>query len=204
MWTGGPSFEELMEDARQGCPAASAAIVTICQSRLLSAARIVLANKLRGLFDPSDFVQAVWQDFFSRHLHARAFGSVSELLRFLVFVTRGKVLDANRRHLDSGAHDRRRERSLQALSARERIGLAAAQPAPDATVLAADELEHALSHAPALTRRILVMAGAGYSSKEIACAIGLSESSIRRNLHKSSGRKRNRHPVGWQTRPGQS
>jgi RNA polymerase sigma factor (sigma-70 family) len=190
-----PGFEEMMENVRQGCAPASAAIVAMCEPHLLSAARMVLARKLRGLFDPSDFVQAVWQDFFSRHVHARAFGSISELLRFLVFVTRGKVLDANRRHLDSGSHDRRRERSLQVLSARERRGLAANQPAPDTTVLAADELEHTLSHAPPRNRRILVMASAGYSSKEIAGAIGLSESSIRRNLHKSGRLKRNWHSL---------
>jgi RNA polymerase sigma factor (sigma-70 family) len=176
-------FQELMARARLGCPRASAALVATCGPRLRRVAHRMLAHKLRGLFDPSDFVQADWLDFFHRHLYKRAFAQLAELIHFLTFVTRGKVIDANRRHLDSETHDRRRERSLQTLPRMERQCVIARDPSAVKMVLAKEELEQALCHLPVHYRRILLMRRAGHSSLAIASAIGLTERTVRRILH---------------------
>jgi RNA polymerase sigma factor (sigma-70 family) len=169
----------LVQRARQGDQDAAHDIVTRYSPSILQIVRRHIAERVRTLVDSTDLLQDVWAAFFGKSIHQRTFGRGESLIHFLVVLAKHKVIELNRRLLDTASYNLRRERSLAARSLAEKAKLIAHDPPPERVAIALEEYQHLLKHVPEPYRRILEMLHDGYSPAEIAMEVELQERTIR-------------------------
>src|SRR5262249_20807959 len=91
-------FTDLMARAKSGEPAAIRDFLSRFEQEVRMMVRARLPRKLRTQFDSTDFVQAVWQSFFSDlQGNPRDFANIDHLRGFLAGVVRNKVREQHRR-----------------------------------------------------------------------------------------------------------
>src|SRR5581483_2120860 len=106
-------FTELMRRAQSDDPAAIRDFLGRFEREVQMMVRARLPRKLRTQFDSVDFVQGVWQSFFSDlRAHPREFANTEHLRGFLAGVVRNKVREQHRRLTRTGKYDVAREQSL--------------------------------------------------------------------------------------------
>src|SRR5439155_5220993 len=106
-------FADLMERAKSGDPAAICDVLSRFEPEVRMMVRARLPRKLRTQFDSIDFVQAVWQSFFSDlRRNPRDFANSDHLRGYLAGVVRNKVLEQHRRLTKTAKYNLAREERL--------------------------------------------------------------------------------------------
>src|SRR6516225_1746148 len=91
-------FSDRMARAKAGDSAAIRDILSRFEQEVRIMVRSRLPKRMRSQFDSIDFVQAVWQSFFSDFKRdERQFDSEQHLRKFLAGVVRNKVFEQYRR-----------------------------------------------------------------------------------------------------------
>lgn len=179
-------FEQLMGDIREGDPEAIRTMVERYDKHLRWVIHRLLDRhpRLRSLFDPQDFTQAVWASFFL-FLKQHEFIRRQDLISFLDQLAHNKVVETVRQRLYSRKYNLRRECSLHELTPAEVERLI--DPAPAAAAAeaeAADEWRQLLRGQPTVYRQALLLLSEGQTHLQVAEALGLNEKTIDRLIHR--------------------
>ena len=138
-----PDIAELIARARAGEDTAIREFLARFEHEVRIMVRGHLPKALRTRFDSMDFVQAVWQSFFSGlKERPRDFENIRHLRGFLAGVARNKVFEEHRRLTRTEKHAIGREERLQVRRGdrRDERGLISPEPTPSQTVQASDRL----------------------------------------------------------------
>ncbi len=168
-----PEFEDLLAEARAGRQGAYASLVRRYSEPIHRVVCRRMDHRLRSLYDPDDFVQDVWADFFSNCLPQETFSSSAHLIAFLSRMAVNKLSHAHQRHLD--AKKRCLSRQVPVLAELLHPG-ASAQRIVDAL----DEYRHLVASTCPLTQEILRLLCLGHSGTETPLALGISERTLGR------------------------
>jgi RNA polymerase sigma factor (sigma-70 family) len=176
-------FDELMQRVRSGCQEAAREVFDRYNDQVRRIVRRYLDHRLRKLYDSMDFAQSVWASFFHTPAERYNFPTPQALVRFLARVASNKVIETNRKRMQTARHGLRREDSLEAPLGGE-LKLGEVVPGPDHTpsqyVIADEQWEYLLRGLPDGHRRILEMVRKGYTYVEIAGALNEHPKKIQR------------------------
>ena len=178
-------FVELLERAKQGDEVAAKTLLERFENDVRAVVRIKLPKTLRTRFDSMDFVQAVWQSFFSDLTHDSArFENSKHLRRFLAGVAKNKVVEEHRKQTMTRKYNLAREEGLYVRRGRgeEPRDLPASDPSPSQNLQAEDCLKGIVSGVKPDEAEIVELRRDGFTFEQIADKIGMSESVVRRIL----------------------
>jgi RNA polymerase sigma factor (sigma-70 family) len=183
-------FAALMGRVQAGCQEAARTLVERFGRHLLHVVRRRLSRRLRPRFDPADFTQIVWLEFFTRAVRANTFDRPEQVLAFLAHLARKRLIDAHRKHLDTQKHDLARQVPLDEADGGGHGRPVAPGPDPAAVAAARVDDERRLADFPEPQRRLLVLLLQGRAFAEVAVALGLGARTIRRRLDVIRGQSR--------------
>ena len=182
---------ELVDRWRAGDQAAATALWRRYAIRLLALVRSRLSNRFARRIDPEDVVQSAYRCFFAGARKDRyVLQHSGDLWRLLVAISLHK-LQHHARHQMAGKRavaleqNFGQERDLLLLHIRK-LGQ---EPAPEAAVALADELEWIMSRLVPLQRRMVELRLQGDSLDEIAAATGRNEGRTVRRVLKKVGER---------------
>lgn len=168
---------ELVQNFRDGSESAAGELFDRYVDRLTRLARMRIAIKLQARIDPEDVVLSAYRSFFVAARRDRfTFAERGDLWRLLARMTLHKLARQAARH----TADKRSVDGESKTAATD--NLVDRQPTPDEAVAFAEELEAVMQSLEPPARRLLELRLQGYSYREIAREIGVSERSIRRQL----------------------
>ena len=150
-----------------------------------------------------DFVQAVWQSFFTDlRGNSRQFENVQHLRGFLAGVARNKVYEEHRRLTRTKKHALDREQSLYIRRGSHEVALdlISPGPTPSQAVQASDRLAQLIAGCSSLDAQIITLRHQGMTLDEIAQRTGVSERSVRRIIDEARERMEARERIearGW-------
>lgn len=176
--TASDSFRDLLQDVEAGSEEAIRQLLESHGGIVLRVVRARLNHLLRRQYDSEDFVQAVWASFFKHRDLVGRFKSIEDLAAFLKSMAANKVMYECRRRLKTQRYDRRRERAAESWGLTSLDQVRNADPTPSAIVGAQDELEQ-FSEAE---QKLIRLRAAGSTHEEIAAALGIHPSTVRRIL----------------------
>jgi RNA polymerase sigma-70 factor (ECF subfamily) len=177
-----PVFVDLVTRARAGEEFATRELLRHFERDVRLMIRVRLPKALRSQFDSMDFVQAVWQSFFSDHAGPERFASPGQLRAYLAGVARFKVLEEYRRRTQTLKYDLGREEPLYVRRGgrvRPR-DLPSSDPSPSQHLQAADRLDRLTAGRSPLEVEIVRLRRDGLTFEEIAARTGLGERTVRR------------------------
>ena len=184
---GGYVVADLLDGLRADDQEAARQLVDRYLDRLVALARRRISQRLASRVDPEDVVQSVFRTFFCHAKEGKfQIKDQDDLCKLLIRITVHKVLKqvehhtARKRdaHMETEQGNRTLERMQELLSK---------EPSPEAQVMFLDQLEHVISQLGSTPRRILEMRMQGYSEKEIAAEMGVSDRTIRRVIERVRG-----------------
>jgi len=182
-------FNALMQEVLTGSESAAEELFRDYEPYLLNVIRRRLNKSIRSKFDSLDIAQDVWKSFFEDIRLERGFDTAEDLVAFLARLARNKVVDANRKRLDTGKRDARREESLDKLHRRDRDRLTdAAQRTPSQIMMSQEEWKEYLRKQPLLYRRILTLAREGKLQDQIAEELRISVKTVQRVIGRAMTR----------------
>jgi RNA polymerase sigma factor (sigma-70 family) len=169
----------VLERARAGEGAAAEWLVKAYWPLMRKVVRRRLPPRLRDLWRESDVVQEVWADFFTKTLKERDFETKEELWLFLFGCVRNEVLELSRHYLDRKKRTLKRQLPLDHpdVPAEE---LAAREPGPEEQVMNQEQWEKLRQGQPEREQRILELLRDGWTRREIAEALAVSDKTIQR------------------------
>jgi RNA polymerase sigma-70 factor (ECF subfamily) len=176
-------FTDLMARAKTGEPAAIREFLSRFEREVRMMVRALLPRKLRTQFDSADFVQAVWQSFFSDlRQNPRAFANIDHLRGFLAGVVRNKVREQHRRLTRTEKYDLSREERLYVRRGDHDVprDVVSTDPSPSDTAQAGDRLEQLTAGRSERDIEVLTLRQEGLTLAEIADRTGMNERSVRR------------------------
>ena len=138
-----PDISDLVARAKTGDETAIREFLTRFEPEVRIVVRGRLPRSLRTRFDSMDFVQAVWQSFFTDlRGSSRQFENVQHLRGFLAGVARNKVYEEHRRFTRTKKHALEREQSLYIRRGSHEVALdlISPGPTPSQAVQASDRL----------------------------------------------------------------
>ncbi|AMV40575.1 RNA polymerase sigma factor [Planctomyces sp. SH-PL62] len=188
---------ELIARARAGDDEAIRTFVGRFESEVRLIVRDRLPRRLRNQFDSMDFVQAVWQSFFTDLKDgSREFENARHLRGFLAGVARNKVFEQDRRLTRTGKYAVDREKPLYIRRGEREYALdvPAPDPSPSQNVQASDRLALLTAGRPAREVEILTLRHEGRTIDEIAERLGIHEKTVRRIIDAARERMEAR---GW-------
>ncbi len=173
----------LLVRVRAGDEAATCILLKSFEDDVRKAVRGRLPRSLRTQFDSMDFVQSVWQSFFSScDQDPQAFQNARHLRKYLAGVARNKVLEVHRQRTRTKKYDMNREERLDAhrgdLDVQREVPAAGPSPSQDAQ--AGDRLALLIAGRSPEEVRIIELRRQGLTLKEVAERIGKDERSVRR------------------------
>jgi RNA polymerase sigma-70 factor (ECF subfamily) len=176
-------FRDLMQRIREGSDDAAWELVERYGDDLRRAVRRLLNVRLRSKFDSLDFVQVVWSSFFRARDQMERFDSPEMLAKFLITMTRNKVIMEVRRRLQTKKYNVNRESPLEEP---QQVGreLAGNEPTPVNVAIARERLNQMLAEQPPHYRRIIKLRLEGHTYDDIARQLHLAESTVRRFIKK--------------------
>jgi RNA polymerase sigma factor (sigma-70 family) len=174
-------LRRLLDETRAGSREAAAELVDRFSREIATAVRSRLPSCIRTLFDPEDFTQAVWGDFFPRVAAGERFDSPRSLVAFLQSTGRRKVLAAYRDQT-RGKRDVRRQVPLDSPSVSPDRDLVAPAPGPERVAMLRDEAERALQGLRPRCQRGARMLAAGHTFEEVADTVRLPARAVSRLL----------------------
>ncbi|MCS7022139.1 MAG: sigma-70 family RNA polymerase sigma factor [Gemmataceae bacterium] len=152
--------------------------------KLLRLAQRRIGQRLASRIDPEDIIQSAFRTFFV-HLRKNnfTFAQESDLFKLLVRLTVHKTLRQIAHHR-AAKRDPQRE-IIHALEDRDLSEqLVSHEPPPEAEVMLLEEMERFLRRLSPFEQQVLEMRLQGYSSTEIARALGTYDRKIRRVLER--------------------
>lgn len=170
-------FFTLLEQVRAGNQQAARQLEADYSPGLFRVARHLLNRGLRSKYDPADFVQCVWKDFFDGTVHRHSFDGPHHLARFLGRMAQHQICMEQSRFLDTAQRDVHRETLLT--EAHEATLAEASSFRGSAE--AEDQEERALRvrQMPASIREVVDGFDDGLALRAIAALLRLSERAIR-------------------------
>jgi RNA polymerase sigma-70 factor (ECF subfamily) len=176
-------FTDLMARAKSGEPAAIRDFLSRFEQEVRMMVRARLPRKLRTQFDSTDFVQAVWQSFFSDLRQTpREFANTDHLRAFLAGVVRNKVREQHRRLTRTEKYDMSREERLYIRRGDRDVlrDVVSPDPSPSDAAQAGDRLEQLTAGRSQREVEVLTLRQKGLTLVEIAVQTGMNERSVRR------------------------
>jgi RNA polymerase sigma-70 factor (ECF subfamily) len=153
--------------------------------------RARLPRKLRTQFDSVDFVQAVWQSFFSDLRHdGPDFERVEHIRRFLAGVVRNKVFEQHRKLTRTEKYDVTREERLYIRRGDRDVPreVVSPDPSPSEAAQADDRLAQLTQGRSALEVAVISLRRQGLTFDEIALETGIHERTVRRFIESARAR----------------
>lgn len=192
---GEEEISDLIARARAGDETAIGEFLRRFEPEVRIMVRGRLPRMLRTQFDSMDFVQAVWQSFFT-DLVSRRFENSHHLRGFLAGVARNKVYEEHRRLTRTKKHALAREQSLYVRrgSREVELDLVSPEPSPSQAVQASDRLAQLVAGRSLLETQVITLRRQGLTFDEIASRTGVSERSVRRIIDEARARMEAR---GW-------
>jgi len=176
-------FTDLMKRAKTGDSAAIGEFLTRFQREVQMMVRTRLPKKLRAQYDSVDFVQAVWQSFFSDFQdNPRDFVNTEHLRGFLAGVVRNKVREQHRRLTRTAKYNVSREQRLYVRRGDREVlrEVISPDPSPSETAQADDRLEQLIAGRSPREVEVVTLRRQGLTHAEIAARTGMDERSVRR------------------------
>jgi RNA polymerase sigma factor (sigma-70 family) len=178
---------DLLDGLRADDQEAARQLVDRYLDRLVALARRRISQRLASRLDPEDVVQSVFRTFF---FHAKEgkfqIKDQDDLCKLLMRITVHKVLKQVEHHT-AGKRDPHLETEQGNRTLARMHELLSKDPTPEAQVIFLDQLEHVVSQLGPTPRKILEMRMQGYSEKEIAAELDISDRTIRRVLERVRG-----------------
>ena len=165
---------DILVRVRAGCPEAIRQLVDCYGNLLREVIRRHLNARLRATHEPDDLLQEVWMDFFSHALLEHQFSTPGHLYAFLEGMSLRKINQVHRRHLETQKRDRKRCAELPDIPYE--------QHGPERLAEAADQWQAFLQKMPPQWQRGVIMLRDGYSHREVAELLGVSERTLARHL----------------------
>jgi RNA polymerase sigma-70 factor (ECF subfamily) len=179
----------LLSRIQKGDEEAARELLTRYESKVRLVVRRQLPRLLRSRFDSLDFLQSVWGSFFLRiRTGPHDLEGEENLIAFLAWAARNKVIDEYRR-ASSQKQDVNRETPLRPDGAGHDESVATSDT-PSQLVQARELYDRLHEMLPDDRRAILELKSEGYSSKEIADRLGVSERTVQRVLKELWNRAR--------------
>jgi RNA polymerase sigma-70 factor (ECF subfamily) len=191
MMVGGDEFSECLARARAGDPDAIRAFLARFEREVRIMVRARLPRKLRTQFDSIDFVQAVWQSFFSDFKQeGRTFQTEQHLLKFLAGVVRNKVYEQHRRLTRTEKYDLAREERLYVRRGDRDVPreIVSPDPSPSQTAQASDRLKQLTAGCSPVELRVITLRHQGLTFAEVAKLTGVNERTARRIIDSARSR----------------
>jgi len=184
-------FSDCLARAKAGDAGAIREFLSRFENDVRIMVRARLPRKLRTRFDSVDFVQAVWQSFFSDlDRHDLNFDSEQHLRKFLAGVVRNKVFEQHRKLTRTEKYDVAREQRLYVLRGDREIPreVISPEPSPSQTAQASDRLEQLTAGCSPLEVDVITLRHAGLTFTEIATRTGVHERTARRIIDSARSR----------------
>jgi RNA polymerase sigma factor (sigma-70 family) len=175
-------LSDLLARARVGCAESARLLVGRYSDAVRRVVRRCLDQRLRSIFDSTDFVQLVWTDFFADCLRRETFCSADGLVTFLVRMGLNKVQEAKRRHVEAARRTVTRTEPLEEEPP-------ARPPTSEQAVDAADDLHQLLRALPPVWQEALTLLRDGHSQSEVARKLRVSERTVARILERVRHRR---------------
>ena len=188
---GDDDFSDCMARAKAGDPAAIREFLSRFEEEVRIMVRARLPRKLRSRFDSVDFVQAVWQSFFSDlDEHGLHFDSEQHLRKFLAGVVRNKVFEQHRRLTRTEKYDLAREERLYVRRGDRDVPreVISPEPSPSQAAQASDRLEQLTAGCSPLEVVVITLRHQGLTFAEIATQTGVNERTARRIIDSARSR----------------
>jgi RNA polymerase sigma factor (sigma-70 family) len=176
-------FADLMARAKAGDQAAIHVFLTRFEHEVQMMVRARLPKKLRNQYDSADFVQAVWQSFFSNLArHAPDFERVEHLRRYLAGVVRNKIYEQHRRLTRTDKYDVLREERLYIRRGDRDVPreVVSPDPSPSQAAQAVDRLAQLTAGRSQHEVDVIGLRRQGLTFEEIAAVTGVKERTARR------------------------
>jgi RNA polymerase sigma factor (sigma-70 family) len=176
-------FTELMRRARSDDPAAIRDFLARFEREVQMMVRARLPKKLRTQFDSVDFVQAVWQSFFSDlRENPREFANTEHLRGFLAGVVRNKVQEQHRRLTRTEKYDVAREQRLYIRRGDREVlrEVVSPEPSPSEMVQADDRMAQLTAGRSPREVEVVKLRLQGLTFVEIAERTRMDERAVRR------------------------
>ncbi len=176
-------FTELMRRARSDDPAAIRDFLARFEREVQMMVRARLPKKLRTQFDSVDFVQAVWQSFFSDlRENPRDFANTEHLRGFLAGVVRNKVQEQHRRLTRTEKYDVAREQRLYIRRGDREVlrEVVSPEPSPSEMVQADDRMAQLTAGRSPREVEVVKLRLQGLTFVEIAARTRMDERAVRR------------------------
>jgi RNA polymerase sigma factor (sigma-70 family) len=186
-----PEIFDLISRAKAGDETAIGEFLSRFEPEVRIMVRGRLPRMLRTQFDSMDFVQAVWQSFFTDlRRNSRQFENVHHLRGFLAGVARNKVYEEHRRLTRTKKHALAREQSLYVRrgSREVELDLVSPEPSPSQAFQASDRLAQLVAGCSPLETQVITLRHQGMTFDEIASRTGVSERSVRRIIEEARER----------------
>jgi RNA polymerase sigma factor (sigma-70 family) len=181
-------IQGLLARIKDGDEGAARELLTRYESKVRLVVRRQLPRLLRSRFDSLDFLQSVWGSFFHRIRTGPVdLDDEQNLITFLAWAARNKVIDEYRRAATQKQDIKREERLELGGEGDERL---ASGDTPSQLAEAHEIYDHLRDLLPADRRIILELKAAGYSSREIGDRLGMSERTVQRVLEDLKDRAR--------------
>jgi RNA polymerase sigma factor (sigma-70 family) len=180
-------FELLMQRVRSGCPKAAQELFDLYGAKVSIMVRRVLDRRLRRRYDSDDFAQSVWLSFFRTAPGKYTFTTPQALIAFLSRIAYHKVLDTNRRQLETQKQALGREVRLEPGprgSAEGLDRLPARVPTPSQVAMAAERWENMLAGQPPEYQQAMDLLRQGHSQVEVAARLGMNPRLLQRILER--------------------
>jgi len=191
-------ISDLIARAKEGDETAIRDFLSQFEQEVRIMVRGRLPRTMRSQFDSMDFVQTVWQSFFSDlRANPREFENVRHLRGFLAGLARNKVYQEHRRLSRTAKYALEREEPLYLKRGNKEIdrGLVSPEPSPSETFQATDRLAQLTAGCNPRDVEIITLRHQGLTFEEIAAQVGLNERSVRRVIDDARVRMEAR---GWQ------
>jgi RNA polymerase sigma-70 factor (ECF subfamily) len=182
---------DLMARAKAGDPAAIRDFLVRFEPEVRMMVRARLPRKLRTQFDSVDFVQAVWQSFFSDlPVDTPEFLKAEHVHGFLAGVVRNKVYEQHRKLTRTAKYNIAREQRLYIRRGDREVPreVVSPDPSPSQAAQAIDRLAQLIEGRCPIEVRVITLRRDGLTFDEIAARMGVSEKSIRRIIESARSR----------------
>lgn len=176
---GSGDIRDFIARIKAGDEQAARELLARYEDRVRLVVRRRLPRLLRSRFDSFDFLQSVWASFFHQvRTGPTDLYEEQNLVAFLAWAARNKVVDEYRRASAQG-RDIRREEPLWADGGQPRE-LVATGDSPSALAEGREAFDRLAELLPEQRRRVLELKAEGFSCREIGAQVGLSERTVQR------------------------
>jgi RNA polymerase sigma-70 factor (ECF subfamily) len=170
----------LLARIKNGDEDAARELLTRYETKVRLVVRRQLPRLLRSRFDSLDFLQSVWGSFFHKiRTGQNDLDEEQNLITFLAWAARNKVIDEYRRAVTQ-KQDVKREERLETRKDKE-VCLAAGDT-PSQLAKARETYDRLRDFLPEDRRVIVELKASGYSCREIGDRLGISERTVQRVL----------------------